>query len=421
MSGLALRKGGDVRGETNLFWKPSLASRASTATARVPEWFRFRFSSATRENTNVNEGRIFPRGNKWWIGYCIHGKEYRESSGSTEAEARRKLTVRLGEKYSERFIGPEQSRVPVNELLDSLALHLQLRGAKALASHRSHVKPVRQFFGRDRVADVTSKRIEAFIATELTVENGRRKAAASVNRELAALRSAFNLARKQGRISHVPYFPMLRENNARQGFFERKEFESVVANLPDDLADATRFAYLSGWRKGEILPLTWEAVDRAGKEVRLATSKNDYGRVLPLEGELLVLIERRWAARSYMRADDSTAISNYVFHRKGKRIWKMDEEWKAACEKAKVPGRLFHDLRRTAVRNMIRAGVPQSVAMSITGHRTISMFLRYNITSDHDMREALRKTQAHVAAQFEEQKVVDIGRLGQNSDSPKDG
>jgi integrase len=106
---------------------------------------------------------------------------------------------------------------------------------------------------------------------------------------------------------------------------------------------------------------------------------------------------------------------------KGKRIWKMDEEWKAACEKAKVPGRLFHDLRRTAVRNMIRAGVPQSVAMAITGHRTISMFLRYNITSDHDMRDALRKTQAHVAAQFEEQKVVDIGRLGQNSDSPKDG
>jgi integrase len=99
----------------------------------------------------------------------------------------------------------------------------------------------------------------------------------------------------------------------------------------------------------------------------------------------------------------------------------MDEAWNEACEKAKVPGRLFHDLRRTAVRNMIRAGVPQSVAMSITGHRTISMFLRYNITSDHDMREALRRTQAHVAAQFEEQKVVDIGRLGQNSDSPKDG
>lgn len=120
-----------------------------------------------------------------------------------------------------------------------------------------------------------------------------------MNREVASLKQAFHLARKQERIHRVPYFPMLREDNARQGFFERDEFERLVAVLPEPLADAARFAYFSGWRKGEILPLRWEAVDRAAKEMRLSTSKNGRGRVLPLDGSLWDVIERRWKAREF--------------------------------------------------------------------------------------------------------------------------
>lgn len=125
------------------------------------------------------------------------------------------------------------------------------------------------------------------------------------------------------------------------------------------------------------------------------------GRVLPLDGDLNLwdLIERRWNARTIQQKDGTTKLSEFVFHRNGEQVVDFRKPWKEACKKAHVQGRLFHDLRRTAVRNMIRAGVAQSVAMSISGHKTISMFNRYNITSGADKVDALRKTAEHLAAQ----------------------
>ncbi len=263
------------------------------------------------------------------------------------------------------------------------------------------LKPVREFFSLTRAVDVTTAKVEEFIQARLRprVADGHEEkppAPATINREVGALSQAFNLARRQGRLSRVPYIPMLKEDNARQGFFERADFEAVAANLPDPINGIARFAYLSGWRKGEILPLRWEAIDRAAGEVRLRTSKNRHGRILPLDGALANLIERRWARREYRTAGDVTRLSDFVFHRAGRLMVDFKKAWAKACETAGVPGRLFHDLRRTAVRNMVRAGVPQSVAMSISGHRTMSMFLRYDITSGDDMRDAIRRTQAHL-------------------------
>jgi integrase len=86
---------------------------------------------------------------------------------------------------------------------------------------------------------------------------GSKFADATINRGLQALRAAFNLARKEDRLARVPFVPLLRESNARTGFFERAEFEAVAARLPDPENDIARFAYLTGWRRGEILPLTW--------------------------------------------------------------------------------------------------------------------------------------------------------------------
>ena len=368
-----------------------------------------------------SEGRIFQRGARFWIAYYVRGVEFREAGGKTEKDASKKLKARLREKHGDRFIGPEQERVTVTDLLDSFALDLGRRGAKALKSHLSHVKPLRQFFATDRAVDVTTKRLEAFIAHEETRPGKKKKSPASINRELAALRGAFNLARRQGQISRIPYFPMLREDNARQGFFEKDEFEKVAAALPVAVADVARFAYLSGWRKGEILPLTWENVDRAAGEVRIATSKNGHGRMLPLTGALKDLIERRWQAREYLTREKVTAISPHVFHEAGVPVGDFRKAWASACETAKVPGRLFHDLRRTAVRNMIRAGVPQTVAMSISGHRTVSMFNRYNITSNDDKREALIRTEAHLAAIPAEGNVASIGGHGQKADISASG
>ncbi len=349
-------------------------------------------------------GQVYLRGSRWWVSYYVRGKRFRESAGTTEAEARRKLKSRLKEIHGARFVGPQEERITVDELIDSLVLHLRTKGAKSVASCESHLRPVREYFSLCRAIDVSTVHVERFIQERLELG----KARATVNRETGALKQALNLARKQGRVNRIPYIPCLKEDNARQGFFERGEFEAVLSQLPDPVNGIALFAYLSGWRKGEILPLRWESVDRAAREVRLRTSKSGHGRVLPLDGESWELIEKRHQAREYRTDDGMTRLSPYIFHKRGRPISDFRKSWTRACTTAGVPGKLFHDLRRTAVRDMVRAGVPQSVAMSISGHRTVSIFQRYNITSGDDMRDALRRTHAYRSELSSDRKVIPL-------------
>jgi integrase len=347
------------------------------------------------------DGRVFKRGQLFWVQYYFRGKQVREPGGfdgrgaATEAEARKKLKARMREIHGERYVGPQVERLAVADVLDSYKAHLRQKGAKSLESVAAHLKPVEHAFSMTRAVDVTTDRIRKYVEERLA----DKKQPATVNRGLQALRAAFRLAMKEGRLSRVPYFPMLREDNARAGFFERGEFEAVATNLPALVADIARFAYSSGWRKGEILGLRWEMVDRAAGEVRLRTSKNGEGRTLPLEiGELRQIVERRWAARECTTPEGVPALSEYVFHVGGRPVVDFKRSWATACKAAGVPGKLFHDLRRTAVRDLIRGEVHQAVAMQITGHKTDAIFRRYNITSDDDKREALRRLAAYRAS-----------------------
>jgi integrase len=175
---------------------------------------------------------------------------------------------------------------------------------------------------------------------------------------------------------------MLEENNARQGFLDHAGFLSLREVLPAYLKDPVTFLYHSGWRVSEMRALEWRDVDLSGKVVRLRPeiSKNKDGRLLPLEGELVAVFAR---AKDLRRLD-----CPYVFHADGQKIGDFKKAWKTACKKAGIEGTLVHDLRRTAVRNMVRAGVRERVAMVLTGHKTRSIFDRYNIVSEADLHEA---------------------------------
>jgi len=145
--------------------------------------------------------------------------------------------------------------------------------------------------------------------------------------------------------------------------------------------------------------MAWSQVDRAAREIRLATSKNGRPRLLPLDDDLVALFDRMWAARQYVKWDDTTALSEFVFHENGRPLSQsvFAKRWAKAREAAGMSTRLFHDLRRSAVRNLIRSGVPEVVAMSISGHVTRSVFDRYNITSTADTLQALEKQREYVA------------------------
>src|SRR5262245_17567551 len=152
-----------------------------------------------------------------------------------------------------------------------------------------------------------------------------------------------------------------------------------------------RTRYWSGWRRAEVEGLTWEQLDLKGGEAWLFDSKNGRRRVLSLKAELWEVIQRRQATRSY-EVTAGTALSALVFHRDGQQLGDRRKTWASASDRVGCPGLLFHDFRRSAVRNLIRSGVPQVVAMEITGHRTREVFDRYNITTTDETREAIRAT-----------------------------
>ena len=175
--------------------------------------------------------------------------------------------------------------------------------------------------------------------------------------------------------------------------FQMSEFVVLRANLPDYLQPIVTMAYYSGWRKGELLGLTWDKVDLVRDCIRLdpGTTKNNEGRMLFLEGDLLETLREQKVIR-----DKEYPNCPYVFFYKGGKISDFRGSWDAACKKGGLEGRIFHDFRRSAVRNMVRAGIPERVAMTISGHKTRSVFERYNIVSQDDLKRASTKLNEYV-------------------------
>jgi integrase len=262
----------------------------------------------------------------------------------------------------------------------------KMNGQKSLSDLERRTKlHLQPFFGGRRAQAISAADIDVFIAK-------RKDAGASngeVNRELAVLRRALRLGLKKGRIVRMPDVPRLAEHNVRQAFFERHQFETLLAKLPVDLRPLVTFAYWTGWRwRSEIASLTWAQVDLEEGTVRLepGSTKNREERLIFLPEPARAVVEEQWRQRQA-----ALLRCLYVFHRDGERIRDFRGAWEKACFEAGLTGKVPHDFRRTAVRNMVRAGIQERVAMVMSGHRTRDVFDRYNIVSEGDLREAAKR------------------------------
>ena len=348
---------------------------------------------------------IYLRGRVFWIRYQApdpdtgYSKEYRESGG-TEAEAKKLLRQRLGEVYTETFIGPERERVTVGELLDDYCEHLVLAGKKSI--HRApegdgyrgammaQVKPLKDWFGALPGKKLSTKRIRKYIAARF-----QEMARATVKNEVAVLRAAFRLAKNEGRLREIPHFPGIKVNNARKVFYEPEEVEKIVKALPDPLNDLVQALYLTGRRKMELCGARWEWVDRTAGTLTIPDTKNGDPAIIPLEGRFGALIEKRWELHKVRLANGTRYLTPWIFHRRGKPVLEFAVAFNKARIAAGVPNKVVHDLRRTAIREFRRAGVEETVAMSMSGHRNRDVFRRYDITSVEDKREAMRATERY--------------------------
>jgi integrase len=372
------------------------------------------------------DGSIYLRGRIWWIKYYVNGEAVFESSESDkEGDARKLLKRRLGEIAIGRFIGPDAEKVTIRELAEDYLNDYRVNTRKSLDKAQRMVKrydeegkevdsELMAYFGNLKAHSVGTDRVKAYTAKR--IEEG--VANATINRELAALKRMFNLGIQAEKIHRKPYIPMLEENNVRQGFFEHGEFIAFRNALPDYLQAPLTFAYYTGWRKQEILSLKWNQVDLNARTVRLevGTTKNRAGRLVILDGELLETIQGQWERRKVVTipGQSPTLLCPFVFHRDGKPIKDFRDAWNEARKATGLTTKILHDFRRTAVRDMVRAGIHERVAMMISGHKTRSVFDRYNIVSEDDLKEAALRHAQHVQSQDRASKVMALKRTGEN-------
>jgi integrase len=368
-------------------------------------------------------GSIYLRsGSKvWQMAFRVNGNVVRESSGETsKKKAEDKLKVRLAEIQTGTFCGPQFERTLVAELAEDFFRDYRINVRKSLddvdARWQLHLKP---FFRLMKASEVTKDTLRRYVDHRLKQEASN----ATINRELAALKRMFNLGLGD-KVARVPKFPRLQERNVRTGFVDDAGYAKLAQACSKEglwLRSLFETGYRIGWRVSELLGLRVGQVDLLNRTIRLepGQTKNGEGRTAPIDDRLYPWVEQCVLGK---------AGDNFVFSRdvEGFRpIADFRTKWHKVCLFAGVgrmlcsscnamltgnscpkcnreltlkeqtyEGLIFHDLRRTAIRNMVRAGVPERVAMTISGHLTRSVFDRYNVVCEADLHEAARKMAA---------------------------
>ena len=343
---------------------------------------------------------LYKRGDVWWTKLYQDGVPvYKSTKTGDKVEAKRIHDTWAGEVAKGSFL-PRADQTRYEEIVEDLLRHYSNTGDRDLSEVNTRLAHLNPFFSGQRASKIDAALVERY------VEQRKRASAANgtINRELGLLTRIFKLALENRRVAQVPVVRKLKEAAPRQGFFERDQFEAVKHRLPEDLQVAATLAYTFGWRtQSEVLTLERRQLDLEAETLRLdpGTTKNDDGRLVYLTPELKALLSAQVARVEALQRKLKRVIPYLFPHLEGRsprlvgtRICDFRKAWATACKRAGVPGALRHDFRRTAVRNMVNGGVPERVAMKVTGHKTRSVFDRYHIVSPADLKEATRKLSA---------------------------
>jgi integrase len=367
-------------------------------------------------------GQIISKGERTWLVRIFAGRDpitkKKQYDNYTVHGIKKEAQAFVNAKLRERDLGVYTSggRVTIGRLLDGLLLDYRVNDLSygwAEGVVRVHLRPL---FGAVKAASLGSDLIQRYIekrrephTREYTNKRGTKYQRsygpaenATINNELALLRRAYSLGQKATPplVGVVPFIPELKVNNIRKGFFEADMFLALVRELPEEIRPLAWFGYCTGCRVGEIKTLQWAQADLDQRVVRLepGETKNDDGRIVPLVEYLYQVLKFQREIRDRLYPD-----SPWMFSRAGRPIRCFRASWAAACKRAGLVNaegeadKLFHDLRRTGVRNLIRSGVSEKVAMTISGHKSRSMLDRYNIVDERDLKNAAAKLGDYMA------------------------
>jgi site-specific recombinase XerD len=330
----------------------------------------------------------------WYIEFVAGNRTVRESTDFTKrTDAAEFLKKRIADAFGGKIV--LSRNVTFEDLRNLIVIDYQNNGRKSYAELKSTRLPrLDAVFGGTKAIDITTAAIERYKSLRLT----DKAANATINRELASLKRMFRLGLRQGMVATMPYISMLTEHNVRKGFFEPDQFRAILKHLAPEYHALFELAYITGWRiRSELLTRQWRHVDFSSKgwlrldpgEAKDATSGREFQFTTWMRD--ILTRQRKYVSQVEKRTGK---VIPWVFCRAdGGQIRDYNSDWRAACTLANIQ-RIPHDFRRTAVRNLERAGVPRTTAMAMIGHKTESIYRRYSIVDQAMLEMGTAKLEA---------------------------
>jgi len=344
----------------------------------------------------------------WYASFYQHGRNVRISTKtSVKQKALAELRRLMGRSEAGLIPVTDLKKITYGQLRAGLISNYMERGNRSLETRADGeetiggLKVLDEFFG-------FSDENPGAPVTQITTDAGRkfvreRQAGgfspATINRSLACLRRMLRIAYEDGKLQAVPVIRLLKEPAARTEFLPAEKFEELYGALPGHLRPLILFLYWCGVRLGEARAIEWSQVNLEERLIRLESdqTKNSEARTVPLPAvlvDILSHVERKTGRvfdDSNLRTEWARACSAVGLGARKKQKSKSGFIWYA------YSGLIVHDLRRSAIRNLVRAGVPEKTAMAISGHKTRSVFDRYTIVSTEDLTSAMHRVEVAAA------------------------
>jgi integrase len=334
-----------------------------------------------------------------------NGKQVRLSTGKrVKQEALVELRRLMGRADQGLTPVTELRKITYGQLRDGLIASYQEKGNRTLYQTADGeetiggLKALDAFFGYDDknpgppVTAITTDSGRAFAKRQLAAGFST----ATINRSLACLRRMLAIAREDGKLQSVPLIRLLKEPPARRGFVTQKQFDELLAALPTHLRPLIQFLYWCGCRLGEARAIQWEQVNLQERLIRLEPdqTKNETARVIPLPSVVAEELSRI-KSKTGTVFDDTNLRTEWAKACTAVGLGTMEDQESAEGNKwSRYSGLIIHDLRRSAIRNMVAAGNPENWCMAISGHKTASVFRRYAIVSTADITTAMQRVEA---------------------------
>ena len=323
-------------------------------------------------------------GRVYWIDYQVEGVRKRERIGPNKAAAEHRLREVLSAIAEGRYI--QKSPDAETRFRDLAEWFLKLPEVQAKRSYdrdRRSLKKLLPFFGGLLLKDIKPGLVEAYQQQRLSEPSGRTPSTltkpATVNREIACLKTIFSKALKNGKADRNPVVGVrqLKENNERDRILSPEEFICLLSHCSAYLKPILKLGYHTGMRISEILKLTWGKVDLKAGFIRLQAedTKTREPRSVPLSHDLVEMFQAMPRGLPGVR----------VFLREGKPIESIREIFGAACKRAGIEDFTFHDFRHTAINNWRLQGHDYFRIMAASGHKTMQVFKRYNKVSEQEL------------------------------------